>query len=230
MASLILSLFLFFYCLVMISIIGLLYKIKIKKLGYWLLGGYVVLLLCSVLIYSFLSIDEPPVEAKSEDEEVEIDLLNELVYAGVPIDRYEQYKIEDWVFDVSALEQLIINVEDPDNNGIEIVIEMMDEGTRLEAGYYQINPTVIDMEAIIVNSAVLDLMMEIDTLNVKVPDPSYYEYTKVTKEFPFTQFENSDSQDDLFDNVRMGDRLIYLKVPENLELQIDPHVYYKFIE
>lgn len=216
-------------CLIIISVFYLLSKIRIKKLGYWLLGGYMAVLLLSVIVYLFISTDWSPTESELVDEEVKIDLLHEVAYSGESVQEYEQYKKESWAFDVAGLGQLNVYNEEMLDYSIPIVIETISNETNLKAEFYEVDP-IVGMEATNKQTASVKLTMESDKLIIALPEPSYYEYAQVAKDFPFTQFGNSVPQRRFHDSIYSGSQMIYLKVPENLELQFDPDIYYESID
>lgn len=212
------------------SIIGVLYyafsKLKIKKLGYWLLGGYTILLLASVIIYQFI----PQSERFNTSKENRIDLLHEVGYEGKSIQDYGQYKKKEWLIDLTGLEELSIYYGGDLNQHIPVLIEEKEEATSLEAEFYQIKPN-LGTEATKDAGETIDLQIKDKNLIILLPAPVYYEYIQISKELPFTQLADS-SLDSLFylDSYQRGSSILYLKVPKGLELQFDFDIHYEYID
>lgn len=215
---------------ILVAIIIVLYfalsKLKIKKLGYWLLGGYTILLLASVIIYQFI----PQSERFSTGKENRIDLLHEVGYEGKSIQNYEQYKKKEWLIDLTGLEELSIYYGGDLNQQIPVLIEEKEEATSLVAEFYQIKPS-LGIEATKDTGETIDLQLKDKNLMILLPAPIYYEYIQVSKELPFTQLADS-SSDSLFylDSYQRGSSILYLKVPKGLELQFDFDIHYEYID
>lgn len=214
---------------ILFAIISVLYyafsKLKFKKLGYWLLGGYTIILLASVIIYQFI----PKSELFNDNKANRIDMVHDVGYAGKPIQEYEQYKKKEWLIDLTGLEELNVYYDGNIDQSITVLIETKEEATSLEAEFYQIQPNQA-MGVTTDTGETIDLKFKNGNLIILLPAPVHYEYIQISKDLPFTQLADSSFDNPFYhDSYQRGSRVLYLKVPVGLELQFDYDIFYEYI-
>lgn len=211
-------------------IVGLLYlfsKIKIKKVGYWLLLGYTTILVISAIVYLFIPKDDIISATELWSEDGEIDLLYEVVYESQPIETYDRHKKNEWIIDVENLDELMIFYELEYNYSIPVIIELVNDQTKLEASFYQVSPKIDAVRQ--EGRDVVNVRLANEELIISAPSTNYFQFVSAKKEFPFNQFGESVPRVDLLEGFHSGQGIIYLKVPEHLDLQFANGVYYEYV-
>lgn len=210
-----------------LSIFFIIAKIKIKKLGYWMLGGYMSILLIFFIVYLLIPVEELSDESDLTVEEMHVDMMHKVAYRGLAIEEFDEYKINEWEFDVDSEESTRLDTNG-DYYNFPVVIEKVSDATNISAALYHVEPEV-ELEPISGGINPVHIRIVNKDLMIELPGPSYYYYAQLSKEFPFTQF--SDSEGDYFrPPIYTGEYLLYLKVPEQQELLIDPNINYEYLD
>lgn len=182
--------------------------------GKWLILGYSAILLVSVLMYYVFI---KPNIIYSEQVEM-TDWFDMYPYASGLSDLSElkAYKKDSQSYPFVA-EQLNLTVlgalyGDPLFVRVE-KSEMLKE--QIELDYYE-SPTAIDGIDISIEVPKVEFNMVNDELTMSLPEQTDIYVTSYKNEFPFNQFIND--QFDFYINVLFPERLIVLRVPENLRV------------
>lgn len=207
----------------LIIIIGVALTIKMgnakynrSKRIYWILGGYVLLLLLSVGVYLFIPVQEEEVKPDTEG----VPSLYDIAYEGAPVDIASKYKVKQWEFDYEN-DQLSLSNRGDDQNTIPVRVDRKENDGKIEATYYQ-TPTFrfgMDMTKYI---HPVGVSMEADNLFVDLPDSTRLEFNGYKKEFPMKQFTEegfweSDNWMEYGDRI-YGEQFLYLRVPKNIKI------------
>lgn len=218
------------YLIIIIAVLSIFYiiaKIKVKKLGYWMLGGYASILLIFLIVYLLIPVGEMPAESDLTVEEMHVDMMHKVAYRGLAIEEFDAYKIDEWEFDVDSEERTRLDTNG-DYYSFPVVIEKVSDATNISATLYHVEPEV-ELDSMSAGTNSVQIRSVNNDLMIELPGPSYYYYAQLAKEFPFKQF--SDSEEDYFrPPIYTGEYLLYLKVPEQQELLIDPNINYEYLD
>ncbi|GEM_PF-6975684 len=220
-----------YFIMLLLFISGIFYlfaKIKANKLGYWLLAGYTFVILCSVIVYAWIPAENLPAESELAGEGEHVDIMDEVAYRGLPIADFEQYKIEEWEFEIPENERINLYTDSSDYY-FPVIIEKVRDAKNISAALYYAGPS-FDFSLRSDNSAPTDIHFENGELIITPPGAQYFQYAQLSKEFPFTQFSGNRDKEHISTFINTGERVIYLKIPEDQELMIDDEsVFYEYI-
>lgn len=216
--------------LIVSSIFFIIAKIKVKKLGYWMLGGYTTVLLCSLVVYLFIPVEEMPAESDLTGEGMRVDMMHKVAYRGLAIEEFERYKVNEWEweFDLDTEKSIRLDTND-DYYHFPVVIEEVSDMTNISATLYHVEPEV-ELEPRSTGNNSVEMRLVNSDLMIEIPEPGYYQYGQLAKEFPFTQLSDSKEAEYLNPGIYTGEYLLYLKVPEHQELIVGPNIIYEYLD
>lgn len=210
------------------SIFYLLAKIKVNKLGYWLLAGYTFVILCSIIVYTLLPAENLPAESELTGEEVRADIMHKVAYRGLPIEEFEQYKIKEWEFEIPETERVNLSV-DSSEFYFPVIIEKVSDAANISAALYYAEPG-FDFGSKSNSTVSVGIRLENGELIITPPGTQYFHYAQFSKEFPLTQLSGDRDKEHIGTTFYTGEYVIYLRIPANQELIIDdPNVTYEYI-
>ncbi|MEJ8764740.1 hypothetical protein WKU33_02545 [Oceanobacillus sp. HCA-5259] len=215
-----------FTILLLLVIIGfpfLLRRLQISRFGYWLLGGYFILLIASVIAYTFI-----PTEEFVDEEELPAEMTNriylvhEILDQGVQLEEFEQYKKEEWEFPTATEESFSLEsfslYASPDYQ-FPVIIKRVEDQEAIHVDYYEVTPE-IDVEPVY-DEGEVTVYNHNGELTLEVLGYKLYRFNSMEKGFPFNQFEEEDHSwiyYDVFDDERM----FYITIPADIELNVHP--------
>ncbi|SDH63357.1 hypothetical protein [Alteribacillus bidgolensis] len=219
------SIFLTFFPIVLVLV---LVTVRFKKRplygkgDLWLFGGYAAVLLFSSALFFLIAGEENGTEEEisAEIAEQEAQKLQAAAREGKDKSINKNYIKKQWTFEYDESQ---LSIETPDNNvnGTDILIERKEENDHvIEADYYQ---TPSSIEGKMAEPARNPSIQQTETaLIIRKPEEDRLEYSAFKEEFPFNQgaekinvFENS--------SLSLGSTLIYLRVPKDLDVNMDPY-------
>ncbi|MFC4024846.1 hypothetical protein ACFOUV_13670 [Oceanobacillus longus] len=198
---------------------------RFAKKGYWLLGGYVLLLLLSVGVYYLIPV--PQEDSEGEPEDIHTAKLQGVIYDGIPIESIRQYLDKEWEFP-SNQESIHIGYQGNIDHSIQIAVERSGNTDSIEASFYQ-TPVYIMNTKITESLQPVNVEFFSGNLMVETPESMYLEFSTYAKEFPVKQFTGQ-LKDDWWDDVEISEQLLYLKVPENIEISSDSDVWIEYVK
>lgn len=195
-------------------------KTKIFK-NYWVLLIYVLLLLCSVG-FSFLIIEE-----KSGGEEWSFEEAEEsgiMLYERAGVGKEEEIPVEfmreKWNFSYSN-EELTVETQENMINGINIFLERKEENDGdIDVLFFQTPSSVEGIK--VTPSSLPDIQQVNSTLRITNMNNTRLKYSTFKEEFPFRKATEISGFIDS-SSISLGRTLLYLRVPKDLELNMDPH-------
>lgn len=210
------------------GIFYLLAKIKVNKLGYWLLAGYTFVILCSIIVYTLLPVENLPAESELTGEDARADIMHKVAYRGLPIEDFEQYKIEEWEFEIPENERVNLSV-DSSEFYFPVMIEKVNDATNISAALYYAEPG-FDFGSKLNSTTSVGIRSENGELIITPPGTQYFHYAQFSKEFPLTQLSGNRDKEHIGSSFYTGEYVLYLKIPANQDLIIDdPNVTYEYI-
>lgn len=220
------------YVLFFVAVLAVFYflsKIKIKKLGYWLLAAYTLFLIGCIIVYTLIPIEELPSKAELEGEEIRADIMQQVAYNGKSIEEFEKYKTKEWEFDGFPKDSLALHVE-AEPYHLPLLIEEVPDAVDVRVVLYYVEPK-LELEPLYGVSTPMSVYMQNEgELVFTPPSPLMFNYSVLSKEFPFTQLSNS-KPEQLFDpHIYVGEHVLYMEVPENQELMIGSNINYEYID
>ena len=218
------------YSIILAIIIGAMYfvsKIGLRiKLGYWLLGGYTIVLVGAVIVYAFIPTEDIPAESELSGEEL---IRHQIADGGTQIESLEQYKTGEWSFDVENKNELNLFVQQEYHYFPVLIKEIPGQESINVSLYYDQPPfnlvtTIGDIDHIV------QVSMENETLRVNPGLNSFYDFAHIAKEFPFTQFSDHGDMGHYIPHMYTGEFVLYIEKPEDLHLHIDADIDYEYID
>ncbi|WP_158736847.1 hypothetical protein [Alteribacillus sp. YIM 98480] len=219
------SMFLMFFPVVFVLVLAtvLVKKRPLNGKGdLWLFGGYAAVLLFSSALFFLIAGEDNGTdeEISAEIAEQEAQKLQAAAREGKDEDINKDYRKKQWTFEY---EESQLSIETPDNsvNGTDILMERKEENDQvIEADYYQ---TPSSIEGKMAEPARNPSIQQTETaLIIRNPEEDRLEYSAFKEEFPFNQgsekinvFENS--------SLVLGSTLIYLRVPKDLNVNMDSY-------
>ncbi|MEC5425472.1 hypothetical protein QGM71_18485 [Virgibacillus sp. C22-A2] len=208
---------------VVIYLISNLLKRQINNYGKsikWMLFVYIGILLISMVTYYLLPIDSKLVKEESGDSEVVPDLYN---YRDKIEEIDKSYIKKKWKMEYQN-DEIDIKAPENDVNGTSIRVHSTSElESEIEVIYYQ-TPTNIKGVDVTKHAPVPNVVISSDALTIYNSEQVDLEFTMLSLELPFSQFtrEAGDSSWMSGSGVEHGAELIYIRVPETVELNIEP--------
>lgn len=213
---------LFFTILILLVIIGfpfLLRRLQLSRFGYWLLGGYFILLIASVVAYTFI-----PTEEFVDEEELPAEMTNriylvhEILDQGVPLEEFEQYKKKEWEFPVGTEESFSLYAG-PDYQ-FPVIIKRVEDQEAIHVDYYEVTPE-IDVEPVY-DEGEVTVYNHNGELTLEVLGYKLYRFNSMEKGFPFNQFEEEEDHSWIYYDVFDDERMFYITIPADIELNVHP--------
>lgn len=201
---------------------------------YYILGGYVALLLVSVVV--FLVSPYPETSLLSEELDtgktpILYGIQYDIIEDKIPIENFSAYKDKEWEFELTGKE-LMIQSNPNDTVELEIIIEKKKEADgRVEVASYN-TPTMVEnldlsqfissTDVVFQNRNTLEIIDPYDEINV----------VKFSKEFIFNQFsKDNDNDEDRFSDYRtdLGERLLYIRIPKDVTVDAYDYLNIEYI-
>lgn len=199
-----------------------------RKGATWAIIGYFAVLLLSPVVFLFLPIDRTT-ESVRGSEYTEEPSLNQLIWDGKKDEINPNYLRNQWTF---PLEQEELQVTAPGNNvnGIPILVQRTDELSQEAKVLFYQTPIFVNGEVITEHIREPGVHFEEGQLTVNKPERVELEFTSFRLETPFRQFSEAANEDAYpsgglgYDGVRHGETTVLIRVPEQLELDVDMNV------
>ncbi|MBM7599641.1 hypothetical protein JOC34_002009 [Virgibacillus halotolerans] len=198
-------------------------KTNKSKTTYWILGGYLCLLLLSVGVY-FVT---PALHGQVKTEEIEntsMPNFDRFIYEGEPVDISNDYKVKQWDFDYND-EEIYLRYSGDDQNSLPVRLDKKENDSKIEAVYYQ-TPSYYNGINISSYTDPVSVNKNGDELFIELPETAYLEFTSYKKEFPFKQLTDErflENDDLLFEDADeiFGNQFLYLRIPKNIKVNAD---------
>lgn len=181
---------------------------------------YVALLLISVGTYAFIPTSEVSIEVVEEEPEQQIDLYDLLEKSR--FDEAEAYKLKEWIIQIG--DQIHFTVND-DYYGPSILVKRTKETGQLRGAFYATDHIINGID---VSEHVKPIEIQQTGNEFLLVPPKEYELTfaEEQKEFTITQFtEEQIDHHNLGSSVWFGESILYLEIPEGVEVSSHPNVY-----
>ncbi|MCG5104914.1 hypothetical protein [Oceanobacillus alkalisoli] len=193
----------------------LLKKLQLDRFGYWLLGGYSILLVISMVAYSLIPAKDFVDE--TEFDENRVYLIHELTERRIPVEEFEPYKSKEWSFELSDREEVAIYDTSSDDYYFPVVIERVEGQETIDITLYEVKP---DNEPEPVKDDWNETTIHYDSgeITVNQMGKKLYRYAEVSKEpFPYTQFREGGSHFMHFDEVFYHENVLYIALPTDVQ-------------
>lgn len=210
-----------FTILILLVIIGfpfLLKKLQLSRFGYWLLGGYLILLIASVIAYTFIPTEEFADEKEPEDMTNRSHFVHELLDQGVPLEEFEQYKKEEWEFPTATEESYSLYADT--DQYFPVIVERVENQEAIHVHYYEVIP-VIDMEPVY-DEGEVTVYNNSGELTIEVLGFKLYRLNRMEKGFPFNQFKEEEDHHSISHDVFEHEKMFYITIPADIELNVRP--------
>ncbi len=186
------------------------------KKGFWILGGYGVILLISVIIYYFIPVSAEETERARIDHPGHVETFSGVLSGTEDVASIEEFLLKEWEFDY---DEDTFRIESRgDMNFIRVAVERT-ESDGIKAAFYRTPLSFNGME--IENKSIpLDIQLTPDRLEIVSSQGTEEVYiASFSKEFPMHQFNDQDMEMLGF-GMEMGwsEQLLYLQVPEDIEI------------
>ncbi|RDW21138.1 hypothetical protein CWR48_04060 [Oceanobacillus arenosus] len=199
---------------------------NVAKVGYWMLGAYVIVLLLSVGVFYFVPVtEEEPIQTPESEYDYHLD---EVLLGERPVESINEYLVEEWDFEYE-LDHIQIGYQGDINNTVNIAVERTD-GNTIKAAFYQTPVYGFNME-LTKFIRPMDIQLSDDRFVVKLPVTKQLKFTSFDKEFPLMQFKDSPNEDwlDVPESLYWGGQLLYLQVPREIEINAEMDVYIEYV-
>lgn len=214
---------------IILSVFYLISRMKINNIAYALLGVYSFILVIAAVIYIFIPVEKMSNERELAGEEAREDIVHHVVYQGQAIEDFAEYKVEEWEFHTDINDKIGLNIEGTEHH-IPVLIEKDSKMTNINATLYHVEP-VVELESVFEMKEKTGIYLDNLNLIISPPSPKLYSYAIMEKEFPFTQFNNSEEEPPFYSlDIYTGEYVFYLKVPDSQEFIFGPDVYYEYVE
>lgn len=200
---------------------------------YTVLGGYFIVLLVSLGIFSVSPYPESSVlSEKTDDEKTQTyGMYYDVTEEGVLIDHFKDYQANEWEFEFSG-EKLDIRFNDNESYDLPIIIErkgLVDD--TVEVVLYSTPSSVegIDLSSMIRSFEINLIEGDVNVLEVIEPH-DIIDVVTFEKEFIFNQFSD-DGTEDMFSSpyVEIGENMLYILIPSGVEIQTNDYVEIEYI-
>ncbi|WP_246943634.1 hypothetical protein [Bacillus pinisoli] len=194
----------------------------LSMLNFKLLAGiYCLLLLVSLCIFyllptdTFSSVDEEFGQVDVEEMDQYRNSIYEALYKGDIEETEGIIKNKQWEFPISG-EKLTLTMNE-EHSSLLVLAERSNElDGKIVATYYTMKSYIDGISfSEQLNSPTIKL--QDDNLVIIDPEPLELHFYKLKKEFPITQF-NPDKREEYMMETTIGVNVLYVKVPENLEV------------
>ncbi|MFA1819324.1 hypothetical protein ACDX78_03800 [Virgibacillus oceani] len=201
---------------------------KIAKKGYWMLGGYGIILLISVIIYYFIPVSTE--ETAGIQHPDHWDTFSSVISGADSVASIEEYLVEEWEFDYEE-DTLRIASQGENNYDSRIAVERTENET-IEAAFYR-TPLYFQGREVEIDSRPVYLQMTSDRLELIFPESTEeISFASFSKEFPMQQFKDKEMGPFGYAfgfGIKWSEQLIYLQIPEDMEISTGPEVHVEYL-
>lgn len=197
-------------------------KVHYKKIK-WILGGYIAILLISIIVVHMLPGDDFLEEVVGQNGEWVIDQEYQDFYNAVEEGRLDQiesmHKNKKWNFEYAG-EQLEIVAMDGENFGIRIIVKNkdIDDGIIEVAGYT--GRSIINGIDCTDKIKPPEIILEGDQLKIIEPERQEIELAGFDRDFTIKQFlPGGYNYRGSLNISHMGPPVLYIRVPKNIQVK-----------
>jgi hypothetical protein len=197
----------------------------------WILLGYIVLLMVSVVVsYTIPQDDEKVIGPGTSIEDAEnfVQNFHEAISRGNLSKVEGIFTINDWSFPLHE-SGLHFKLNQEDQSGMRLLIERKaDNDGKVEVFHYTTPYIVqgIDVSEYLVNSPKVEL--ENGVLSITRPERSQIRLARFHREFTITQFTGENIFSDDYYGL-IGESVLYVKVPEIVQITADEYIYFEYV-
>jgi hypothetical protein len=203
---------------------------KIVRRGYLMLSVYGVILLVSVVIYYFIPVSAEETERSGNGHPGHYEIFGSVLSGAEDVSSIEEFRLEDWEF---PFEDETLRIES--YGGMHHDMRILAEHTQndvIEATMYR-TPLYFNGREIEIDSIPVNVQLDSDRLNLTFQeDTEEVRFASFTKEFPMQQFDDTEQELDGFGfgmAITWSEQLLYLQVPEDIEISTGSGVQLEFI-
>lgn len=201
---------------------------NVVKRGYWMLGGYGVILIISVIIYYFIPVSAE--ESQGIAHPGNLETFNEVISGADSVASIEGYLEEEWTFSYDA-DTLQIQFQGENDYALRIAVARTENET-IDAAYYR-TPLYFNGEAVEVSSIPVNLRINDDRLDIiSQENMEEVNLSSFSKEFPMQQFNETETAPfggGFGISVQWSEQLIYLQVPEDIEISTGASTHVEYL-
>ncbi|GAB3800808.1 hypothetical protein [Virgibacillus kimchii] len=201
---------------------------SVARRGPWILGGYGVILLISVILYYFIPVSTE--ETRGVEHPGHMETFSNVISGEESVASMEGYLMEEWQFPYEEETLRIESIGDNSRN-IRIAVEFTADD-MIEAGYYR-TPLYFDGSELESDLIPVDLQLESDRLDVRAQETTEeINVSSFSKEFPMTQFDEDDNDSVGFSfglEIGWSEQLLYLQIPEDIEISTGSSVHLDYV-
>jgi len=194
---------------------------NVARKGYWLLGGYVTILLISVVVYYFIPAEANEVKSNSGNKFT----LSGVLYEGRTIDSVVKYLKKEWEFDYHET-SIYLDYEGDLQDVLSIAVARTDE-EKIKAAFYQ-TPFIVSGKDISEQINPMDVRLNKHELIIEA-SMTELEYTTFSKGFPVGQFTEKRDEWSSWVDLESGEQLLYLQIPRQVEITAGPNVHVEYL-
>lgn len=189
------------------------------KRTYWIIGTYIsVLLIAVVLYFSILNKDDA---RRGDINAHEIPNLEQVIYENKSIEEFEPYLTKQRQLHYNN-DELHINSAEVDYTNIPILIERKSADDFIDVNTYQ-TPNVV--EGIdVTDYEALSVTLIDEVMLISMDDYRELHLDVYKNDFPIRQFTGEKIFEDDHFSFSRPTQLIYLSIPEHIELTIDENI------
>lgn len=211
---------LLFLILTFVGLALLIGKLKLNRFGYWLFGGYIIILLAGVVAYYSIPTEQVIDENNLTNHAEGVHLYYRIVEEGVPLIELEQYKKEEWEFDIVTNETVSLYNSAGFNYYFPVIIERVEGQETVQITHYEVEPN-LEIGIVEDYSDQVDVSYSSGILTIEPPGERFYEFSQFEKGFPFNQFDEGGREDWFFSDVTdhlYFETVFYITIPADIEL------------
>lgn len=185
----------------------------------WFLGGYILFLLCSILL-STLIFKGNEIEWKASRKELSMkswDYFYQATLTGKIAEADESYIKKKWAFTFHNTRAKIRLMNGDNGNSIPIIAEVKNKKDGKIEVYQYSNEAFL---TIAFKLKPMGIHLTGDTLYLTKPEPEHLKFSLFKKEFPITQFTGDSLEKYSTDFFRV-ENVLYLRIPRGLDLVSD---------
>ncbi|RKQ33279.1 hypothetical protein [Oceanobacillus halophilus] len=185
-----------------------------------MLLSYVMILVLATAVYFLLPLDKSIVSDESIDPDTAPSLFHHLNLET--LDEVDSSLIrKSWEFDINSDKLQVHFTENDWGSNVPIYLDQVEDlDEKVEAIFYQ-SPTFVEGVNVADFTALPDIDFSSNTLRIREPAYEDLEFITFKTEFPVRQFTGEKLIEEGFFH---GDELIYIRVPEGIDLDIDEEI------
>ncbi|MFD1363601.1 hypothetical protein [Lentibacillus salinarum] len=202
-----------------------------SKLVQRLFGVYMVVLILTVPT-AFMLPEASDLPAEVEKVPEELPLLWELAADGDIETAGHVYRQGMWELTTEreALRLEMVSGHDPHAEMPVFVERVSDRDNTIEAAYYQ-TPFIVEGRDMSDELNPMDVKLSSGIIRIDAPVPAVIELSMFKQEFPISQFTGKEGEQRMLENVYTGgERLLYLKIPDDVQLDYHDSLNLHFVE